>query len=192
MIFAPSTRSLRQIAAIGDAAVSQTVVDTPIGALVVEASSAGVTRVQFTDGAASDVKLGKRAGAPASSDADAVLRDVAVQLQSYFTGDLALFDVPLDPAGTAFQLAVWRALVKVPAGETVSYAALAAQAGSPKAARAVGLAMGANPIPVIVPCHRVVRSDGSMGGFGGGLWRKRWLLEHEVSLDAPALQAVCA
>jgi methylated-DNA-[protein]-cysteine S-methyltransferase len=113
----------------------------------------------------------------ASSRAAARVRDA---LARYFEGDLhALDSLPLDGAGTDFQRRVWSALRTIPAGETRSYAELAAQIGSPKAMRAVGLANGRNPISLVVPCHRVIGADGSLTGYAGGLERKRWLLGHE-------------
>lgn len=109
-------------------------------------------------------------------------------LQAYFEGDVALLgSIPCATAGTEFQRAVWKALRDIPAGQTLSYGALAARLGCPKAVRAVGLANGANPIGVVVPCHRVIGSNGSLTGYGGGLERKRWLLAHEgASLSAAA------
>jgi methylated-DNA-[protein]-cysteine S-methyltransferase len=106
-------------------------------------------------------------------------RDVTVQLEEYFAGARRDFDVPLAPQGTGFQLAAWRALRDIPYGETRSYAAQARAIGRPDAVRAVGAANGRNPISIIVPCHRVVGADGSLTGYGGGIDRKRWLLEHE-------------
>ena len=101
-------------------------------------------------------------------------------LQRYFDGDIAALDaIPVDPGGTPFQADVWRALRQVPAGTTVSYGELARRIGRPSATRAVGLANGQNPIAVVIPCHRVIGSDGSLTGYGGGLDRKRWLLHHE-------------
>lgn len=105
---------------------------------------------------------------------------VATALGAYFDGDLGALDgLDVAPSGTPFQLRVWRALRGVQAGTTVSYAALAAAAGAPAAVRAVGTAMGANPIWIVQPCHRVVRADGSLGGYAGGLEVKEWLLAHE-------------
>jgi methylated-DNA-[protein]-cysteine S-methyltransferase len=101
-------------------------------------------------------------------------------VEAYFAGDLTALDaLEVDTAGTEFQRAVWAALRRIPAGETLSYGALAAQIGKPKAVRAVGLANGSNPIGVVVPCHRVIGADGSLTGYGGGLPRKLWLLRHE-------------
>ena len=103
-------------------------------------------------------------------------------LEAYFAGDLAAFnDVRVETGGTVFQRAVWRALRDIPAGETRTYGQLAQAVGSPKAVRAVGLANGANPVGVIVPCHRVIGANGTLTGYGGGLERKRWLLAHEAA-----------
>ncbi|HZC17029.1 MAG TPA: methylated-DNA--[protein]-cysteine S-methyltransferase [Caulobacteraceae bacterium] len=101
-------------------------------------------------------------------------------LEAYFAGDLhALDDLEVETAGTPFQRVVWAALRRIPVGATLTYGALAAKIGRPSAVRAVGLANGANPIGVVAPCHRVIGADGSLTGYGGGLPRKRWLLEHE-------------
>lgn len=106
------------------------------------------------------------------------LRDA---LRRYFAGELAAIDdLPVKTGGTAFQREVWRALREIECGTTVSYAKLAERIGRPKAVRAVGLANGANPIGVVVPCHRVIGADGSLTGYGGGMERKRWLLSHEA------------
>jgi methylated-DNA-[protein]-cysteine S-methyltransferase len=101
-------------------------------------------------------------------------------IRAYFAGELHAIDsLPVQTAGTPFQQEVWQALRQIPCGTTISYAQLAEQIGRPKAVRAVGLANGCNPIPIVVPCHRVIGSDGSLTGYGGGMERKRWLLEHE-------------
>jgi methylated-DNA-[protein]-cysteine S-methyltransferase len=105
--------------------------------------------------------------------------DVRAQLDEYFRGTRQLFDLPLAPAGTSFQVRVWAALGEIPYAQTTSYGKLAAGLGLPDAARAVGLANGQNPISIIVPCHRVIGADGSLTGYGGGLPAKRWLLDHE-------------
>jgi methylated-DNA-[protein]-cysteine S-methyltransferase len=101
-------------------------------------------------------------------------------LEAYFKGDLFAIDqIPVDTGGTRFQREVWAALRTIPAGQTLSYSVLASRIGRPKAVRAVGLANGANPIGIVIPCHRVIGADASLTGYGGGLDRKRWLLEHE-------------
>jgi methylated-DNA-[protein]-cysteine S-methyltransferase len=105
---------------------------------------------------------------------------VSAQLRAYFAGELRTFDVSLAPVGTPFQQRVWSALREIPYGATVSYGELAARLGQPTASRAVGLANGRNPIAIIVPCHRVIGANGTLVGYGGGLDRKRWLLEFEA------------
>ena len=101
-------------------------------------------------------------------------------IESYFAGDIAAIDrIPVDLGGTPFQQEVWTRLRRIPAGSTTSYGELARALGSPGAMRAVGMANGRNPVPIVVPCHRVIASDGTLGGYGGGLPIKRWLLAHE-------------
>lgn len=111
---------------------------------------------------------------------DAAFKDTRGQLAAYFADELRVFDLPLAPAGTRFQQAVWRVMRDIPFGRTESYGALARRVGAPKAARAVGMANARNPIPIIIPCHRVIGVDGTLTGYGGGLDRKRWLLGHEA------------
>jgi O-6-methylguanine DNA methyltransferase len=107
-------------------------------------------------------------------------------LSAYFDGDVRALDaVPVDLIGTEFQLEVWAGLRKIPAGRTLSYGDLAQKLGHPRAFRAVGAANGANPVSLVVPCHRVIASDGTLGGYGWGLERKKWLLEHEGALSGP-------
>ncbi len=115
---------------------------------------------------------------------DAVLRPVRDQLRSYFAGELRDFDLPLALDGTPFQQEVWATLRKIPYGATISYAELARRVGRPGAARAVGSANGRNPVGIVVPCHRVIAADGTLGGYGGGLDRKQWLLRHETDVVA--------
>ena len=115
--------------------------------------------------------------------------DLTDAIRSYFAGELTAIDtLPVRTAGTSFQREVWRALRKIPCGTTVSYAKLAGQIGRPAAVRAVGLANGSNPVSIVVPCHRVIGANGSLTGYGGGIERKRWLLEHEAGTPAIELQ----
>lgn len=111
-----------------------------------------------------------------------VMVETAKQLQQYFRGERRAFSIPLDPIGTPFQVSVWRALLTIPYGETRSYRDIAVAIGNPKAVRAVGMANNRNPISFIIPCHRVIGSDGSLVGYGGGLPLKRWLLSLEENL----------
>ncbi len=137
----------------------------------------GLGRPSFAHAGAAAPLLRCRYATARSPDA---VREAARALADYFAGDLdAIADLPTAANGTAFQLSVWAALRQIPVGETVSYGALAARIGRPKAVRAVGLANGANPIAIVVPCHRVIGADASLTGYGGGLHRKRWLLAHE-------------
>ncbi|MCA9303602.1 MAG: methylated-DNA--[protein]-cysteine S-methyltransferase [Phycisphaerales bacterium] len=124
-------------------------------------------------------------GTPMIDGGHPLLDQLESELNAYFAGDLTEFTVPLDTPGSEWQLKVWDALCKIPFGETTSYGQLAAKLGNPGGARAVGLANGQNRVSVVVPCHRVIASDGTLHGYGGGLDRKRWLLDHE-SLHAGA------
>jgi methylated-DNA-[protein]-cysteine S-methyltransferase len=168
-----------------DATVHTTAMDTPIGVLTITVTDAGVRTVVFPaerDDATIPDGSTATAGATApgaAGDGHPLAEAVVRQLAEYFDGERQDFDVPLDPVGTEFQLAAWRALCTIPYGETVSYGEQAARLGDPRKARAVGAANGRNPIPIIVPCHRVVGADGSLTGFGGGIETKAWLLAHE-------------
>ncbi len=150
-----------------------TITPSPIGPLLLAVDSAGLRAVRFAvDGAAAEPE-------PAWTRDDSALAEPARQLAAYFDGRLRRFDLPLAPQGTAFQRSVWDLLATIPWGETTSYGAIAQALGKPGSARAVGAANGANPLPIVLPCHRVVGADGSLTGFGGGLEAKRWLLGHE-------------
>jgi methylated-DNA-[protein]-cysteine S-methyltransferase len=166
-------------------------ISSPIGTLYVVVGAAGVCAVAFeSERRALDALLRSRFGSVALAPGENTC-PWSAGLRAYLGGDLAALDaIPVDTGGTAFQQQVWRALRRVPAGATCSYADLAARIGRPTAVRAVGRANGANPVPIIVPCHRVIGSDGSLIGYGGGLERKRWLLAHErarVAADGPSL-----
>jgi methylated-DNA-[protein]-cysteine S-methyltransferase len=120
------------------------------------------------------------APAPGQRRDDRWFVGIVDQLEAYFAGELTTFDMPLKLSGTHFQLRVWSELQRIPYGETISYGELARRLGNPAAVRAVGLANGRNPITIVVPCHRVIGADGSLTGYGGGLERKAWLLDHEA------------
>jgi methylated-DNA-[protein]-cysteine S-methyltransferase len=149
--------------------------ESPIGPLLLAGSRHGLKLVSF--------ETGKRAHFvdPEWREDESLFVEVVDQLRSYFACERKTFSLPLVLEGTDFQKKVWTALMEIPYGETVSYKALAGRVGSPRAVRAVGAANGANPIPIIIPCHRVVGNDGSLTGFGGGLPLKRKLLELESS-----------
>lgn len=156
--------------------------ESPVGRLLLTADDKALTGIYFPG------------SHPAVGDdwkerpAHPVLKVAKRQLGEYFAGRRRVFDLPLAPKGTAFQLSVWKALRAIPYGKTRSYGDIARKIGKPKAVRAVGAANGANPIPVVVPCHRVIGSDGSLTGYGGGLPRKRRLLALER--DGSAAKAV--
>jgi methylated-DNA-[protein]-cysteine S-methyltransferase len=152
------------------------ITDSPIGPLLLASTTKGLCGVYMQDH-----RHGKQPEPDWIRDRDA-LSEASGQLTAYFEGKLRAFDLPLDLAGTPFQLEVWRALCGIPFGETRSYADLARAIGNAKAVRAVGLANGRNPVSIVVPCHRVIGSDGSLTGYGGGLTRKRFLLDHEARI----------
>lgn len=110
------------------------------------------------------------------------LTKISGELRAYFAGTLERFSVPVTPSGSPFDTGVWSNLRKIPYGRTWSYARLAGRVGNPKAVRAVAGANGRNYLAIVIPCHRVIRSDGSLSGYGGGVWRKRWLIDHEASV----------
>jgi AraC family transcriptional regulator of adaptative response/methylated-DNA-[protein]-cysteine methyltransferase len=150
--------------------------------MVAAAADAGLCLLEFADGPRLDEqtrRVGARLGMRIVRGTHAHLDTVEDELNAYFAGGRRAFRVPLLLAGTPFQLAVWRRLVKIPFGRTMTYARLARALGRAGAQRAVGRANGDNPLAIVVPCHRVVGSDGTLHGYGGGLWRKRRLLELE-------------
>jgi methylated-DNA-[protein]-cysteine S-methyltransferase len=147
------------------------VVDTPIGPLGLGASDSALRAVSFDGGR---IRL---------DGTSPVLDEAARQLEAYFAGELVAFDLPLELHGSEFQRRCWLALASIPYGQTVSYGEQARRLGlGNDAARAVGAANGQNPLPIVLPCHRVIGADGSLTGFGGGLHVKRFLLEHEGAL----------
>jgi methylated-DNA-[protein]-cysteine S-methyltransferase len=157
----------------------------PLGTLTLESDGKALTRVWFPTESPPPTPPAGRGRAREDAGGDARIRDpqpfaaVIAQLDEYFAGARRRFDLPLAPRGTPFQLKVWRELRKIPYGKTITYATLAHRAGNDAACRAVGAANGRNPLPIIVPCHRVIGADGSLTGFGGGLDAKRALLKLE-------------
>jgi len=152
-------------------------ISTPVGPLLLVADDVSLRQILFfRNGAAhSDSPRKNRTVV----NHNAVMDETIRQLRAYFAGKLEQFDLPLAPEGTVFQLEVWRRLCEIPYGETISYGELARRIGNPKASRAVGLANGSNPIPIIIPCHRVIGSNGKLTGYGGGLPIKEKLLALE-------------
>jgi len=155
--------------------------ETPIGLVRVVEQDGAITRVDLSSCQGFAARACGRAGT------SALLRSALQQLHEYFAGTRTAFDLPLRPAGTAFQRQAWQALCAIPYGETRSYAQQARAVGRPTATRAIGAANGRNPIAIVVPCHRVIGSDGSLTGYAGGEAVKRWLLQHEGAQKRPQL-----
>ena len=157
-------------------------IDTPLGPFLAGAMDSAVCLLEFTDSDRVELQLAsvcRSLNAVAQPGDHPLLEALAFELGEYFNGARCAFSVPLRPPGSAFQQAVWNALRAVPYGETRSYTQVAVMLGAPRASRAVGAANGRNPISILIPCHRLVGSDGSLTGYGGGLWRKQRLLDLE-------------
>jgi methylated-DNA-[protein]-cysteine S-methyltransferase len=165
---------MNTLASVTTRCIAQTTTDSPLGELRLARTDKGLAGVWFTGQKWHPAPF----DAPVHRD-DPLLNLAATQLNDYFAGRATRFDLPLDLLGTPFQQAVWRALIDIASGATLSYGALARQLGTPQAMRAVGAAVGRNPVSVIVPCHRVVGTDGRLTGYAGGLDRKRALLALE-------------
>ncbi|NER13138.1 methylated-DNA--[protein]-cysteine S-methyltransferase [Leptobacterium flavescens] len=143
-------------------------VNTPLGMARIEGDENGIAVVSILNNEEETAEL-----------VPEILEDAVYQLREYFEGKRTDFDLPLNPEGTDFQKKVWKELAEIPYGKTMSYLELSKKLGDIKAIRAVAAANGRNPLWIVVPCHRVIGSDGSLTGYAGGLWRKKWLLEHE-------------
>lgn len=148
--------------------MEKVVIQSPLGFTLIEGDEMGISKISVTS---NEVEI--------SAVIPKVLSVAVYQLQEYFLGTRSQFDFKLNPMGTDFQKKVWNELLKIPFGKTVSYQEITNQLGDPKAIRAVANANGKNPLWIVVPCHRVIGSDGSLTGYAGGLWRKKWLLDHE-------------
>jgi methylated-DNA-[protein]-cysteine S-methyltransferase len=170
------------LASLAAACTAQTTIPTPLGDVLLARTASGLAGAWFDGQKAYPDGM----NAPRGDD-DPLLREARKQLGEYFAGQRRNFDLPLDLRGTGFQREVWRALLRVGFGQTSSYGAIALEIGSPRAVRAVGGAVGRNPISVIVPCHRVLGGDGSLTGYAGGLQRKSALLRLEGTLCGRAM-----
>ncbi|GAB4045124.1 methylated-DNA--[protein]-cysteine S-methyltransferase [Spirosoma litoris] len=148
------------------------VFESPLGLVRISGDEAGVSVISCLDVSGGELmnEMSMLAGP---------VQEAVRQLQAYFAGERQTFDFLMNPTGTAFQQTVWKALLDVPFGTTLSYLALSRRMGDEKAIRAVAAANGRNPLWIVIPCHRIIGSDGSLTGYAGGLWRKKWLLEHE-------------
>jgi methylated-DNA-[protein]-cysteine S-methyltransferase len=152
--------------------VYQTSLETPLGTTVICGDEKGISSITVSDKKSEDI----------SQELPLFMQDAVVQLQEYFSGKRKQFSLKLNPEGTDFQKKVWNELLTITFGKTVSYKELSLRMGDLKSIRAVAAANGKNPLWIVVPCHRVIGSDGSLTGYAGGLWRKKWLLEHENPL----------
>jgi methylated-DNA-[protein]-cysteine S-methyltransferase len=152
---------------------------TPVGVLTLVASDRGLRALLWPKLSPQRAGISPR---PHRNPDHPILQQTTQQLDEYCAGSRTSFDVPLDLEGTRFQLAAWRSLADIPFGATTTYGRQAAALGTPTAARAVGAANGANPVCIVLPCHRVIGADGSLTGFGGGLPTKQWLLDHEAQV----------
>jgi len=162
---------------------------SPVGLLFLARSDRGLRHLEFMDRKSIKRVIASHADHESGETWEASLlslKPVVDELEAYFCGALTEFEIPLDPVGSDFQRQVWRALRKIPYGETRSYGDIARAIDQPRSARAVGLASNQNPIAIVVPCHRVIGANGSLTGYGGGVNRKRWLLEHEARHARPA------
>ena len=156
-----------------------TYMKSPYGAVLLARTEEGLTHISFQEGSKPVTPHARW------REANEPLLNAIEQLNAYFYGEVCAFDLPLAPAGTPFQQRVWAALQNIPCGESISYAELARRIGQPSAVRAVGAANGRNPLPVIIPCHRVIGKDGKLTGYAGGLAIKRGLLDLEARKVAP-------
>lgn len=150
---------------------TSTFINSPVGQLKITASKTAITAIEFCDKSSSNQQ--------SPSISNTILEKAVIQIKEYLAGTRQIFDLPLDPQGTVFQKKVWQALQKIPYGNTVSYKEIAQAIDNPKASRAVGNANNKNPIPIIIPCHRVIGANGSLVGYAGGLHFKEFLLNHE-------------
>jgi O-6-methylguanine DNA methyltransferase len=176
----------------GAATIVTTVIDTPLGPMLAGATDDGVCLAEFSDRPMLPTQLEtlrRRLGRPIVAGLHPHLDRLKAELHEYFAGSRRAFDVPLVAPGSPFQERTWAELRGLTAGTTISYEELAARVGRPAAQRAVGTANGANRIAVVIPCHRVVRKSGETGNYGGGRWRKEWLLAHEQRLSTTPRRA---
>jgi O-6-methylguanine DNA methyltransferase len=168
-----------------DSVITYRTLASPVGELIAGATENGCCLFEFHDRGGLEriqARMMKRYKRTMEEGNSTLLKEIEMQAQEYFDGKRRVFDFPIDQKGTAFEKRVWDALMKIPYGETRAYGEIAGQLGNPGAARAVGRANGMNYIAIIIPCHRVIDASGHLHGYGGGLWRKRWLLEHEGAI----------
>lgn len=163
-------------------AVKVTLIPSPVGPLLIGVHEKAIRFLYFTQMerlAEQVMRLQQHGGKPFRNAIHPLHEQLEAELEEYFAGKRQRFSLPMKPVGTSFQMKVWKGLQKIPYGQTWSYEQLAIEIGQPTASRAVGLANGANPLSILIPCHRVVNKNGQLGGYGGGLWRKQILLDVE-------------
>ena len=176
----PASITSRPASAI-DRKLVRSKISTPLGSMMAVADGSALRLLEFENRVAltGELRRLERDSGVIGLGSSTITETLASQLSDYFTGQSTAFQIPLIQHGTAFEEAVWHALQQIPHGQTRSYGQIAETLGQPEKSRAVGRANGANSISIIVPCHRVIGADGSLVGYGGGLWRKKWLLDHE-------------
>ena len=152
------------------------IINTPLGCTEIQGSENGISKIHMLN---EDIEI--------STKIPKELKGAVLQLQEYFNGKRTEFSLQINPSGTDFQLKVWQELLNIPYGKTYSYLELSKKLGDVKAIRAVASANGKNPLWIVIPCHRVIGTDGSLTGYAGGLWRKKWLLEHENPVKQESL-----
>jgi len=181
MLSTESAEVTNRPGAIINGKLVQSKINTPLGSMVAVADNEAVCLLEFENRVAltGELRLIERDFGPARHGSNTVLERLVSQLGDYFAGESADFQIPTTQRGTAFEESVWQALRQIPPGHTRSYGDIAEVLGQPGKSREVGRANGANRISIVVPCHRVIGADGSLVGYGGGLWRKKWLLDHE-------------
>lgn len=158
----------------------QTYYTSPVGELLIKCTEEAISALLFTD--TDQFSKDKSIDLPSSAKYPEVMQQCICQLDEYFAGKRREFDLPVTQEGTPFQHSVWKALCDIAYGQTISYMELARRIGNEKSVRAVGTTNGKNQISILIPCHRVIGANGNLTGYGGGLWRKSWLLEHEQKI----------
>lgn len=181
MISADAAAVTSRPGSLADGKLVRTKIDTPLGSMIAVGNNAALHLLEFENRVAltGELRRLERDFGPVNLGSNNILEMTVGQLNDYFAGKSAVFKVPTFQRGTELEEAVWKALKQIPPGQTRSYGDIARIIGQPEKSREVGRANGANNMAVVVPCHRVIGSDGSLVGYGGGLWRKKWLLDHE-------------
>jgi len=181
MLSTEATAATNRPGPVVDGKLVRTNIGTPLGSMIAVADDVALYLLEFENRVAltGELRRLERDSGLIGLQSNNVLEILAAQLEDYFAGESAAFQIPTIQHGTAFEESVWQALRQIPPGQTRSYGEIAEVLGQPEKSREVGQANGANKISIVVPCHRVIGADGSLVGYGGGIWRKKWLLDHE-------------